>query len=71
MKEAAEQIHEASADLIRRSKYKNSFIFKYSPRPGTAAAKKLKDDVPMGIKKHRNNEQYPSSSASLHPPTYP
>ncbi len=48
--------HQASADLIRRSDYKNSFIFKYSPRPGTAAEKRLKDDVPDQVKRRRNNE---------------
>jgi len=48
--------HEASADLIRRSAYKNSFVFKYSPRPGTAAAEKLADDVPVEVKKRRNHE---------------
>jgi tRNA-2-methylthio-N6-dimethylallyladenosine synthase len=48
--------HRASAELIRRVGYKNSFIFKYSPRPGTAAAKKLVDDVPEDVKKRRNNE---------------
>ena len=48
--------HRASADLIRRSGYKNSFIFKYSPRPGTAAEKRLKDDVPDRVKRRRNNE---------------
>ena len=48
--------HEASADLIRRSGYKNSFIFKYSPRAGTAAAKRFDDDVPTDVKKRRNNE---------------
>jgi len=46
--------HAASRDLIRRSGYKNSFIFKYSPRPGTAAAKTLKDDVPTAVKRARN-----------------
>ncbi|MCL2700885.1 MAG: tRNA (N6-isopentenyl adenosine(37)-C2)-methylthiotransferase MiaB [Phycisphaerae bacterium] len=46
--------HAASQDLIRRSGYKNSFIFKYSPRPGTAAAKTLKDDVPTHVKRARN-----------------
>jgi tRNA-2-methylthio-N6-dimethylallyladenosine synthase len=51
----SEQDHQASAELIRRSGYKNSFIFKYSPRPGTAAAK-LTDDVPAAEKKRRNNE---------------
>ena len=48
--------HAASADLIRRSGYKNSFIFKYSPRPGTRAARHLPDDVPMAVKKRRNRE---------------
>ncbi len=48
--------HEASADLIRRAGYKNSFIFKYSPRPGTAAARTMEDDVPSDVKKRRNNE---------------
>ncbi len=47
--------HQASADLIRRSGYKQSFIFKYSPRPGTVAAK-LPDDVPTDVKKRRNSE---------------
>ena len=51
-----EDDHAASADLIRRSGYKNSFIFKYSPRPGTAAARNLEDDVPTETKKRRNNE---------------
>jgi len=48
--------HAASADLIRRCGYKNSFIFKYSPRPGTAAARRLADDVPADVKRRRNNE---------------
>jgi len=48
--------HLASAELIRRSGYKNSFIFKYSPRPGTSAARRLKDDVPQADKKRRNND---------------
>ena len=52
----AEQDHAASADLIRRSGYKNSFIFKYSPRPGTYAAEKLKDDVPSDVKRRRHGE---------------
>ena len=51
-----ERDHQASAELIRRSGYKNSFIFKYSPRPETLAAKQFKDDVPLEVKKRRNNE---------------
>ena len=47
---------QASVELVRRTRYKNSYIFKYSPRPGTAAAKNLMDDVPLEIKRSRNNE---------------
>ena len=43
-----------SAELVQKAQYKNSFIFKYSPRPGTRADEKLIDDVPMEIKKQRN-----------------
>jgi len=46
----------ASVELLRAAKYKNCFIFKYSPRPGTAGHKQLADDVPMEIKKQRNIE---------------
>jgi len=52
----SEADHEASADLIRRSGFKNSFVFKYSPRPGTAAARTMLDDVPDDVKRRRNNE---------------
>ena len=48
--------HRASAVLIRRSGYKNSFVFRYSPRPGTLAATKYADDVPDEVKRRRNNE---------------
>ncbi|MCD6364771.1 MAG: tRNA (N6-isopentenyl adenosine(37)-C2)-methylthiotransferase MiaB [Planctomycetes bacterium] len=48
--------HQASAELIRRSGYKNTFIFKYSPRPGTLAAKRLADDVAAEVKRLRNHE---------------
>lgn len=43
-------------DLARRVRYKNSFIFKYSPRPGTVAIEKHEDDVPEAVKRRRNNE---------------
>ena len=48
--------HQATAELLRRCGFKNAFIFKYSPRPGTAAAQRLADDVPEAVKKRRNNE---------------
>lgn len=48
--------HAASLELIRYCGFKNSFIFKYSPRPGTAAVRRLKDDVPDVVKRRRNNQ---------------
>ncbi len=47
---------QASAELIRQVGYKNSFIFKYSPRPDTVAERRLADDVPPAVKSRRNNE---------------
>ena len=45
-----------SMDLIRECRFKNSFIFKYSPRPGTKAYDLHEDDVPEIVKRHRNNK---------------
>ena len=44
----------ATLDLVRRCDFKNSFIFKYSPRPGTKAHERLADDVPEEVKKERH-----------------
>ena len=41
--------------LVQRSRYKNCYIFKYSPRPGTIAFDKLADDVSEEVKRQRNN----------------
>ncbi len=43
-------------DLVRESRFKNSFIFKYSERPGTKAADRYPDDIPDLVKKRRNND---------------
>ena len=45
---------DASVRLLERVRYKNCFIFKYSPRPGTAAQTRLPDDVPDAVKRERN-----------------
>ncbi len=45
-----------TVDLVRRVGFKNNFIFKYSPRPGTAAISRFSDDVPETVKRRRNNE---------------
>ncbi len=42
--------------LVKKVQYKNIFVFKYSPRPGTKAEEKLADTVPLEIKKQRNTE---------------
>jgi tRNA-2-methylthio-N6-dimethylallyladenosine synthase len=47
---------ELTKDLIRQVRFKNNFIFKYSPRPGTVAIKRFEDDVPEAVKRQRNNE---------------
>jgi tRNA-2-methylthio-N6-dimethylallyladenosine synthase len=44
---------EATVSLVREARFKNSFIFKYSPRPGTPAHK-VDDDVPKEVKRQRN-----------------
>ncbi|QDU26311.1 tRNA-2-methylthio-N(6)-dimethylallyladenosine synthase [Anatilimnocola aggregata] len=43
-------------DLVAECRFKNSFIFKYSERPGTKAADLMPDDVPHDVKQWRNNE---------------
>ncbi len=48
--------HEATLQLIERAAYKNLYIFKYSPRPGTAADRRLPDDVPDEVKRRRHAE---------------
>jgi len=45
---------QASRDLVERARFKNIFCFKYSPRPGTVADKRLADDVPDAVKRQRN-----------------
>src|SRR5262245_43431987 len=51
-----DESYRKSLDLIRECRFKNSFIFKYSPRPGTKADELLADDVPEDVKRARNNE---------------
>jgi len=48
--------YQQTVDLVRYGRFKNSFIFKYSVRPGTKAAELFADDVPESVKKRRNNE---------------
>lgn len=43
-----------TADLMEECRFKNSFIFKYSVRPGTKGAEQLPDDIPDEVKRERN-----------------
>ena len=43
-------------DMMRQAQFDSAFMFKYSERPGTFAAKNLKDDVPEEVKIRRLNE---------------
>ncbi|TFG47708.1 MAG: tRNA (N6-isopentenyl adenosine(37)-C2)-methylthiotransferase MiaB, partial [Candidatus Brocadiia bacterium] len=45
-----------TVELVKKARYKNCFVFKYSPRPNTTAQKRLHDDIPEEIKKQRNIE---------------
>lgn len=43
-----------TCDLVRRVRYKNCFVFKYSPRPGTDSEQSLADNIPVEVKQERN-----------------
>jgi tRNA-2-methylthio-N6-dimethylallyladenosine synthase len=51
-----EESFERTCDLVRGAGFKNSFIFKYSARPGTKADELFPDDVPEEVKRRRNND---------------
>jgi tRNA-2-methylthio-N6-dimethylallyladenosine synthase len=54
---------QTTLDLVRTADFKNSFIFKYSPRPGTKAFDRQPDDVPETVKKERNQALLEAQSA--------
>ncbi len=47
---------EQTMEMVRRCRFKNSFIFQYSVRPGTRGAELYADDVPLEVKTRRNVE---------------
>ena len=51
-----EEDHLETLSLMEYVKYDFGFMFAYSERPGTLAAKKMEDDVPFEVKKRRLNE---------------
>lgn len=51
-----EEEHKETLSLMDTVKYDFGFMFTYSERPGTPAAKRMKDDVPYNVKKRRLHE---------------
>ncbi len=51
-----EEDHEDTISLMKYVKYDFGFMFAYSERPGTMAARKFEDDVPEEVKKRRLTE---------------
>ena len=51
-----EQDHKDTLELMDYVKYDFGFMFAYSERPGTLAARKIKDDIPEKVKKRRLSE---------------
>ena len=51
-----EEEHKETLSLMKWAGFDFAYMFKYSERPGTKAAKKLKDDVPEEVKSRRLTE---------------
>ena len=51
-----EEDHQDTLSLMEYVKYGFGYMYKYSERPGTLAARKLEDDVPEEIKSRRLTE---------------
>ncbi|MFT5914663.1 MAG: tRNA-2-methylthio-N6-dimethylallyladenosine synthase, partial [Bacteroidia bacterium] len=51
-----EEEHQDTLTIMDIVKYDFSFMYYYSERPGTLAAKKFADDIPLDVKKRRLNE---------------
>lgn len=51
-----EEEHMDTLSIMELAKYSMSYMFAYSERPGTLAARKFADDIPDEVKKRRLNE---------------
>lgn len=51
-----EEDHQDTLSLMEHCKYDFGFMFAYSERPGTLAARKMEDDVPDAVKNRRLTE---------------
>lgn len=51
-----EEDHQQTLELFRKVGFDYAYMFYYSERPGTLAARHYPDDVPLGVKTRRLNE---------------
>ncbi len=51
-----EEEHQDTLSMIELADYSMSYMFAYSERPGTLAARKYQDDIPEAVKKRRLQE---------------
>jgi tRNA-2-methylthio-N6-dimethylallyladenosine synthase len=51
-----EEDHQDTLDIMQYSQYDYSYMYFYSERPGTLAARRYTDDVPEAVKKRRLDE---------------
>ncbi len=51
-----EEDHRGTLSLMERARYDMSYMFFYSERPGTLAARRYQDDVPEEVKRRRLDE---------------
>jgi tRNA-2-methylthio-N6-dimethylallyladenosine synthase len=51
-----EEDHKETLELMKTVKFDYAYMFQYSERPGTIAARKMKDDVPAEVKSRRLQE---------------
>lgn len=51
-----EEEHKDTLDLMEQCRFDMAYMFSYSERPGTLAARRYKDDVPEDVKKRRLTE---------------
>jgi len=51
-----EEEHQESLSLMRYCQYDLAYMYFYSERPGTLAARRFKDDIPEDVKKRRLHE---------------
>jgi tRNA-2-methylthio-N6-dimethylallyladenosine synthase len=61
-----EEDHQDTMSIMEHSKYDMSYMFFYSERPGTLAARRYKDDIPEDVKKRRLAEVVKLQNALSH-----